>query len=167
MPTINISGVLRDILSSNLELPTDDVITRAKARGVTLDRRTLQKRIHNTRSELRKSKGQPAAKPAPAAAKPAAAKPAAPSPKPSVASAPKPAAKKPASKLAAQPAASSGTPNLGIVLGNVAKVNKVITACGSPDVARQVAEAVKACGGVEPFLKHLELVAGIRTENTK
>jgi hypothetical protein len=31
------------------------------------------------------------------------------------------------------------------------------------DQARQVAEAVRACGGIDAFLQHLDLVAGIRT----
>jgi len=51
---------------------------------------------------------------------------------------------------------------LAAVLANVALVNQVVGLCGGPDQARKVAEAVAACGGVDAFLQHLDLVAGIR-----
>ena len=47
-------------------------------------------------------------------------------------------------------------------MANVALVNAVVGTCGGAEQARQVAEAVRACGGVDAFLQHLELVAGIR-----
>jgi hypothetical protein len=48
------------------------------------------------------------------------------------------------------------------VFANLTRVNKVVGACGSVEAAREAAEAVRACGGVDAFLAHLELVAGIR-----
>ena len=47
------------------------------------------------------------------------------------------------------------------MFSNIALVNKVAREAGV-EQARQVAEAVRACGGVEAFVQHLELVAGIR-----
>jgi hypothetical protein len=49
------------------------------------------------------------------------------------------------------------------VFANVALVNKVVGTAGGVEQARQVAEAVRSCGGVDSFLQHLDLVAGIRT----
>jgi len=49
------------------------------------------------------------------------------------------------------------------VLANVALVNKIVGLCGGVENARQAADAVKACGGTEGFLQHLELVASIRS----
>ncbi|MBY0458369.1 MAG: hypothetical protein K2V38_13600, partial [Gemmataceae bacterium] len=52
--------------------------------------------------------------------------------------------------------------DLGSTLSNVSLVNAVFGVCGGADPARQVAEAVRACGGVDAFLQYLDLVAGIR-----
>jgi hypothetical protein len=175
-------AVVRELLLSNLNMPADDVLKRAAARGVTVRREV----VHNLRSELKKAaaksgsvpvtsapaksgsvpvapkpatptpaKSGPvpvAAKPTTPAAKPPAAKPSAPAAKPA---APKPAA--PAAKPATAPAAAFTG-----VLANVALVDKVAGLSGGIGNARQVAEAVRACGGVDAFLKHLELVAGIK-----
>jgi hypothetical protein len=59
-------------------------------------------------------------------------------------------------------AAKSSSPDLTNVFANVAVVNKVVGTAGGVEPARQVAEAVRWCG-VEAFLQHLDLVAGIRT----
>ena len=109
----------------------------------------LQKRIVNVRSLLKKDAGgrPSAATPAPLATKPIPAKPVLAKPVPA-----KPAADK----------ASSG--KLGAVLSNVALVNAVVTACGGVENARSAAEAVQACGGVGPFIQHLELIAGLRAK---
>ncbi len=68
------------------------------------------------------------------------------------------------SHAAAPPAetAPSALTVLASVLANVALVNAVVGAYGGAESARRVAEAVRACGGVDPFLQHLDLVAGIR-----
>jgi hypothetical protein len=65
-----------------------------------------------------------------------------------------------AARLTPKPAA--GVSDLAAVLANVALVNKVVGVCGGVENARQAAEAVRTCGGVDAFLKHLDLIAGIR-----
>jgi hypothetical protein len=72
----------------------------------------------------------------------------------------KPAA--PSAKMSASKPVVSTPTDVNIVFSNVNLVNKVVGVAGGVDQARQVAEAVRSCGGVEPFLKHLELVAGIK-----
>jgi len=57
---------------------------------------------------------------------------------------------------------SSTEVDLTGVFSNVTQVNTVVTACGGVDQARQVAEAVRACGTLEAFLQHLDLVASLR-----
>ncbi len=52
---------------------------------------------------------------------------------------------------------------LADVLSNVALVNAAVAAAGGVVQARQVAEAVRACGGADQFAQCLDLVAGIRT----
>lgn len=74
-----------------------------------------------------------------------------------------PAAARQTSKPAT-PAVAGSAPaaDLTAVLANVARVNQIVGLCGGVDNARHLAEAVQACGGVDPFLQHLDLVAGIR-----
>ena len=135
MAALQISPVVRAILTENLDLPAAEVIRRAKARGVKAPDSNIRTLVHNIRSDLKKA----AARTAPAAARET-------QPRPAAAAAPAPAA-----------------PELSAVLANVALVNQVVRAAGGVDPARQVAEAVRACGGVDAFLQHLDLVAGIRT----
>jgi hypothetical protein len=132
------SSVVRPILSANINLSADEVIKLARDKGVKAPEKSIRDSIYNIRSEL-KSKG---AKPAPA---PAAARTTA------------PAAKSVPAAVSSSPAA-----NLGAVLSNVALVNTVVGVSGGVEQARQVAEAVRACGSVEAFLQHLEVVAQVR-----
>lgn len=131
--TAPVSPVVRAILSADLDLPTDTVIAQAKAKGVTAQDDAIRKLTHNIRSELRKA----GAKPAPTKPKPAPVVPLAPPSSPSV--------------------------GLAGVLSNVALVNAAVADAGGVEQARQVAEAVRACGGVDAFAEYLTLVAGIRT----
>ncbi|HYH64561.1 MAG TPA: hypothetical protein VD866_07685 [Urbifossiella sp.] len=97
--------VVREILSANLALTADEVITRAKAKGVKAPDDAIRTTVHTLRKRLRKkatvlaspksaaaatasppSKPAPTAKP-PAAAEPAPATKAAPAPKPVTAAA--------------------------------------------------------------------------------
>jgi hypothetical protein len=135
MPPPSISSAVRDILGKDINLSADAVIKKAKARGVTAPEESIRHVVHNLRGVLRKQ----AAHPVPAAAR------LTPTPKPATA-----------------PATSSRA-DLVAVFANVALVNKVVGACGGVENARHAAEAVRACGGVDAFLKHLDLVAGIRT----
>ena len=142
MPAVVMSSVVRAILTADINLSADEVIKRARLKGVTAPERSVRDTIYNVRSGLKK-KG---VRPAPAAARETkVAKPAAPV--------------KPAP---AAPVRSSSAPGLAGVLANVALVNAVVGASGGIEPVRQVAEAVRACGGVEAFLQHLDLVAKVR-----
>jgi hypothetical protein len=155
-PTMN--SVLRTILTYHPDLPADGVIKMAKSRGVTQSDASIRHNIYNIRSDIRKKARTTApatanGKPVAVAAKSAARITVAPKSLPSVESAistPVPASK------------SSNGVDLTGVFGNVTLVNAVVTACGGVDQARQVAEAVRACGTVEAFLQHLDLVASLR-----
>lgn len=71
---------------------------------------------------------------------------------------------KPAPATVAPPTpAAAPAPELSGVLSNVALVNAAVAASGGVEQARQVADAVRACGGPEAFVQYLDLVAGIRT----
>lgn len=145
MPAPAISPTVRAILSTNIDLPADEVIRKAKDRGVIAPESSIRYTVHNIRSALKKQakKGKTAAAPAVA---PAAAR---------ETKAPKPAP-------ASAPISTASTSELSSVLSNVALVNTVVGVSGGVDAARQVAEAVRECGGVEEFLQHLELVAKVR-----
>ena len=142
MPSISFRSAVRDILTADVTLPTDEVIRRVKARGDNTPVDAIRHAVHNLRSEIKKKLGKAA---------PAAARETTP-PKPS------PAVPPPARTPASTPATS----DLTAVLANVALVNRVVELCRGVENTRQVAEAVRACGGVDAFLQHVELVAGIR-----
>lgn len=145
------SAVVRSVLGANLKLTADEVVRKAKARGVTAPEASIRNLVYNIRGELRK-KAAGAPKAVPAAARETAG----PAPAPTRTAAPKPT-----------PAPTpSSAPDLPGVLANVALVNTVVGVAGGGEQARRVAEAVRACGGVEAFLQHLDLVAGIRGAGT-
>jgi hypothetical protein len=138
MPAVSVSPVVRAILTADNTLSADEVIKRAKAKGVTAPDSNIRDTVYNIKSELRKK----AAKPAPAAAR--------------------------ETKAPAAPAAVAVAPSdLASILANVAQVDTAVGACGGVDHARQVAEAVRACGSVDAFLQHLELVAKMRGGSAK
>jgi hypothetical protein len=141
----SISSVVRAILSENIDLSADEVIARAKARGLNAPDKSIRTLAHNIKSDLKRGRIKPVL---------AAAARQTPAPKP--AATPKPA-RVPQSSAAPAPA------GLSAVLANVALVSNVVGAAGGVEPARQVAEAVRACGGVDQFLQHLDLVASIRT----
>jgi hypothetical protein len=144
---LTISGVVRDLLKSDLEMPADDVIRKAKARGLQAPETSIRTSVHNIRSTMKRD-----TRTAPAAARQTA------MPKPKPATIPAAAAPKPINVVEAT--------SLTSVLANVALVNQVIAACGSAENARKAAEAVRSCGGVDAFLQHIELVAGIRSNES-
>ncbi len=135
----SVSSVVREILSGDPEMPSDEVIRRAKATGLRATDEQIKKSINNQRTAIRAKVA--AVKPAPVAAHETAPPKAAP--------------------VVSAPATTAG-PDLAGVLSNVALVNKVVSLCGGVEQARQAADAVQACGGLEAFLQHLELVATIR-----
>lgn len=144
MAELSTSGVVRDILTSDPEMPSDEVIRRAKAKGLRVTDEQIRKSINNQRNPIRSQVA--AVKVAPVAAREIA--------PPKVA------------PTVSAPAATTGTPDLAAVLANVALVNAVVGECGGVENARRAAEAVRACGSVEAFLQHLDLVAGIRSPET-
>ena len=137
-------------MGGDVNMPADDVVRKARAKGVTASDSSIRDAVYNVKSQLRK-----------AAAK-AGAKPTLPKPSPKPVPAAAHATKTPEPAPAPASAAPSPGLDLSATLANVALVNAVVGACGGADAARKVAEAVKACGSVEAFLQHLELVAGIR-----
>jgi hypothetical protein len=143
--------IVRDILSADLTLTADEVIARARARGVKAPEADVRTTVHTVRKRIKKKMGQPA-KVAPAAARQTAGAAPAVAPVPGPAAAPAPA-----------PAAVVAPDGVSAVLSNVALVNGVVAACGGVEQARQVAEAVRACGGADLFAQYLDLVSGIRT----
>lgn len=140
MAELSTSGVVRDILTGDPEMPSDEVIRQAKSKGLRATDEQIRKSINNQRNPIRSKVA--AARVAPTAAREIAPPKAAPA-------------------VSAPAATAPGTPDLAGVLGNVALVNKVVGLCGVEN-ARQTAEAVQACGGLDAFLQHLELVAAIR-----
>lgn len=149
VPALVVSTVVREILTGDINLSADEVIKKAKARGLTAPDASIRYTAHNIKSELKKKLAKGAApKAVPAAAR--ATKSAAPALTPE------------AVVVALPTVVAPPAPDLAGVLANVALVNTVVGACGSAESARQVAEAVRACGSVEAFLQHLDLVAGIR-----
>ena len=139
MPAVAASTVIRTILTDDINLLADEVIKRARAKGVTGPDKSLRDTVYNVKSELRKKGAKPAL--VPAAARETKAPPAAP---------------------AVTATLSSPAQDVASVLANVALVNSVVGTCGGAEPARKAAEAVRACGGVDAFLQHLDLVAGIR-----
>ncbi len=172
-------SVVREILSADLFLIADEVIAKAKAKGVKAPDDVIRNTVHDVRKKLKRKAAAPASVPVPAAARKTTAptKPASPSAvsvvrtselkkaggEVAAAPTPKSAVATPTPVPAAVAPAPSPTAGLSAVLSNVALVNAAVAACGGVESARQVAEAVRACGGPEAFAQYLDLVAGIRT----
>lgn len=142
MTKLSTQGVVRDILLKNPNRDTDDVVRRAKAKGLTVPDSKIRHAVHNLRNKVRAEVGS-TAKVVPAAARET--------------TAPKPAL--------AEATPTAATPNIDLpgVLANVALVNNIVGLCGGIENARQAAEAVEKCGGLEAFLQHLTLVDQIRS----
>jgi hypothetical protein len=163
MADLSTSGVVREILTGDPEMPTDEVIRRAMAQGLRVTEEQIRKSINNQRNPIRakvaaaKLAPKAAREPAPAKAAPAKAAPAKAAP---AKAAPAKAAPAKAASAAAAPAPEP--PGLAAVLNNVALVNEVVGLCAGVENARRTAEAVQTCGGLEAFLQHLALVATIR-----
>ncbi len=145
MAQLSTSGVVRKILMSNPEMLTDEVVRRAKAQGLRVPDKAIRHSVHNQRNSVRDQVAG-STKVALAAARN---------------TTPAKAAAVP-SAVVAVVAATAPAAELTSVLANVALVNKIVGLCGSVENVRQAAEAVQACGGLEGFLRHLELVATIR-----
>ena len=150
MAEVQISPVVRAILTDNINLEANEVIRMAKARGVNAPDNSIRDAVHNIKSAIKKAMKKKGLKPTPVPAAPRVTSSPAPTPAPAPAPAPAPTV------------AVSATPDLSAVLTNVGLVNALVGACGGIDQARQAAEVVRSCGGVDAFLQHLELVAKVR-----
>ena len=144
MAKVSISSAVREILGADPSLSTDEVIKRAKAKGVTAPVESIRHGIHNLRKEFRNT-----AKPAPTKGA---------SPRAVVDRSPTPVE---AVVAVAPIQVSTPVHDLAGIFATVALVSKVRTLCGGMENAKQVAEAVRACGSVDVFLQHLDLVTGI------
>jgi hypothetical protein len=143
-----VSATVRDVIKGDVNVPADDIVRKVKAKGVTASESSIREAIYNVKSALRKAAKKNTAKPKPSKPAPAAAR----------------ETKQPEVVATVAPVAVAApvAPDLRAVFANVALVNGVLDACGGVDGARKVVEAVRACGGVEPFLMHLDLVAQVR-----
>jgi hypothetical protein len=159
--TLTTSAVVRSILTLNINLTADEVIQKAQSRGVTAAPDSIRALVYNIRGEVKRAaarNGTPG-KPTPAARAVPSVRPATKvmGTVPRVASQPLKLVVAPKPK--SQP--TSSPTDLAGILANVALVNRVIGLCGGAENARQAAEAVRACGEVDEFFLHLDLVAGI------
>jgi hypothetical protein len=162
MPAPSMSSILRAILTADPTMATDEVVKKAKARGVNKPDKVIKHNIYNLRTALNKQ----APKSVPMPAKSAARHTTAPEPV-STPTRPKPVPvmKHAVGVSASTPASMSSVADLAGVFSNVTLVNDVVGACGGVEPTRLVAEAVRACGSVESFLQHLDLVAALRASD--
>lgn len=207
--TVSAYTIARELLSANIDLPSDQLLARLKSRGATQPDDILRRVINNTRSEMRgRAKQQ----------KPAAGK-KAPSPytitrelltadptlsneaifarikargvsksdatirdairrtrSDMAASGPKPAPtaarettepKAPAPAPAAEPKVEAVAPDEAALFAALGQVNKTAQLCGGVAKARAIADAIRACGGIDAFLRRLDLVAEILGSETE
>lgn len=137
----SVSSVVRDVLTGDPEMPSDEVVRQARSKGLRATDEQIKKSVNNQRNAIRAKVA--ATKVAPTAAH-------------------ETVPPKAAPVVSAPDAPIPVVPDLAGVLGNVALVNTVVGLCGGVENARRTAEAVQACGGLGAFLQHLELVATIR-----
>lgn len=128
----------REALTHEPLLSTDDLVVRLKSQGITKKDPVIREVIRKTRGEIRR-KGLKTGAPKPI-----------PAPAAAVVTTP------PA------PAAVATDPFAGVQLAN-----KTAHACGGIAKAREVAEAIRAVGGIDAFLERLDLVADILGSDTK
>lgn len=130
----------REELTQDPSLSTDDLMVRLKSRGVTKKDSAIREVIRQTRGKLRRRErknGTAAPKPIPVPA---------------------------AATVTAPPPVAPGAadPFAGVRLANV-----TAQACGGVAKAREIAEAIRAVGGIDAFLERLDLVADILGSATK
>jgi hypothetical protein len=154
LATVTISSVVREILGKDPELKADEVVKRAITRGITAPPHSIKHVVNNLRKEFRQpGKSTPT--------KPAVARKTTPPAKPKLSTTKSLSVSSPAPS-ASMPVTTPSSPDLAGVFAKVTLVNQVLLLCGGVENARQLAEAVRTCGGIDPFLQHLDLVAGIR-----
>lgn len=141
-PSASPYTLTRELLTADPTLSNEAIFTKIKARGVSKSDTVVRDAIRRTRSDMK-------AKPAPAAARETAEPKAPPAPEP---------------KVAAVPAAPADEASLFAAIG---QVNKTAQLCGGVTKARAIADAIRACGGIDAFLRRLDLVAEILGSETE
>lgn len=149
MPAPTISATVREVIKGDVNVPADEIVRRVRTKGVTASDASIRDAIYNVKSDLRKKAAKQGTK-------------AAPKPVPAAAR----EIKEPAPVAATAAPVTAPALDLRGVFTNVSLVSSVLAECGSPEAARKVAEAVKACGGVESFLLHLDLIEQVRSSTT-
>ena len=142
MSVISAFAVAKLVLLEDLSMDAEEALRRARTLGAEHPDSELRHAIRCTRGMLKaQADGRWESRPAPSAAR----------------SIRKPPAKTPSSSpVVEQPSSSAMFPNL-------TRVDAVVSACGGVENVRDLAEAIRACGSVDAFLQHLDLVAGIRS----
>lgn len=128
----------REFLTADPSLTTDTLVAKIKARGVTKSDADIRDAIRRTRSDMHTN----APKPAPAAAH-ATTEPKAPAP------------------------TEAGPTDERALFAAIGLVNKTAQLCGGVTKARAIADAIRACGGIDAFLRRLDLVAEILGSETE
>ena len=137
--------ITRELLTADPGLSNDAIFARIKARGVSKSDSDIRGAIRHTRSDMLNN----GPKPVPAAAR-IATEPNAPT-VPMVSSAP------------AAPAA----PTDEALFSVIGLANKTAQLCGGVTKARAIAEAIRSCGGLDMFLRRLDLIAEILGSETE
>jgi len=148
MAKLSVSSIVREVLTSDPEMLTDDVIRKAKAQGLRVTDAQIRKSVHNHRTIVRAKVGATGVNPTAARET----------------LQPKVTPAKAAPTTSAPAVTTAGVQGLTGVLKNVALVNTIVGLCGGVENARQTAEVVQACGGLEAFIQHLQLVDAIRRD---
>lgn len=146
------SSIIRAALTTDFQTPVSVLIEKVKAAGIKATPESLKNLSYNIRSQMKKKAGKLTTPVKSVARK---------TPKPQ----PRPATPVEMPVTAPAPVATpaAALTDVSSVLANVALVNNVVGLVGGPAKVRQLVEAVRACGGVEVFLQHLELVVGIKS----
>lgn len=135
----------RELLTADPTLSNEAIFAKIKARGASKGDPVIRDAIRRTRSDMA-ARGP---KPAPAAARETA------------------EPKAPPTEPAAEPNAPAAQSDEAALFAAIGQVNKTARLCGGVTKARALAEAIRACGGIDAFLRRLDLVAEILGSETE
>ncbi len=144
MPFVSAFAVAREVLSEDLSMNVEEVVRRARNMAAEQPDAELRHAISCVRGLL-KSLTNGNVKPGPAATATRHNRGVRPEP------------------TIQQPHTTTEGPALSAVFANIVRVKTIVSACGGIEIVREVADAVRACGSVDAFLQHLDLVAEIST----
>ena len=72
-----------------------------------------------------------------------------------------------AARLTVEPKVQAAPPDESSLFASISQVNKAAHLCGGVAKARDIAEAIRACGGLDVFVKRLDIVAEILSSDTE